>query len=453
VSDGGHGERAGTDRSKGADFRPRIARLTNSIDCQWAIAAVGKAQPTTLKPLPMGTVFSTGQKLNLKTGLAELTFDSGAKVILHGPTNFTLGDGLFADLAVGRLTAKVPHAAAGFTVNTPSGKVVDLGTEFGVKVGDDRAMHVIVYVGEVKVVSESESAAASAGAPERRGVTIHAGDAIVVGPGQPLKHISPQDEHFVRDLAPLGNKVGSESAYVEFMKSLKPVVWLRMEGKESDRVLHDEMGGPDAKLNWDGPGNPFPKGAVGKSLWLRSAPVKDGGAILANYPKAEHDKLTISLWACADDVPGSARNTMACNWNDSADPPGQFYLGLVKHGPKAGLNVLVQSRDGHISGIEGDTNHYPFPFGQWQHVAFVHDRDTLRLYQQGREVKGFPRNHVGLRFPVIIKSLSIGARMNADGDAVSTTTPDRWGGKLDEIAVFNDALSAEEIGKLVSFGP
>jgi len=58
-----------------------------------------------------------------------------------------------------------------------------------------------------------------------------------------------------------------------------------------------------------------------------------------------------------------------------------------------------------------------------------------------------------LRYPANIKALAIGARMNAAGDAISSTNGDRWAGKLDEIAVFNDALSAADIRKLAAFGP
>ncbi len=438
-----------------------VARLTKAIDCNWRLAPRGQNANgrTDFKPvaLAIDTQFAAGQRLDLSAGLAELTFASGAQVILHAPATFTVTDSLGGDLQLGKLVAKVSHdakapTAARFTINTPAGKVVDLGTEFGLKVADDRTMHVIVYVGQVEVESESGTAANSSGGAAQAPVTVKAGEAIVIGPGQPIKHVAPQDERFVRDLAPLEHNAGSEAAYVEFMKQLKPVVWYRMEGKETDRALHDEMAGQDAKLTWDGPGNPFTKGAMGKGLWLRDEPIKDGGAIVSDYPKADHDKLSVCAWVFVDDIPTEHDKTLVCNWDDSREPSGQFYFGLFKRWPKVVLGVVVQPREGKTAQIEEDLDH-AFPVRQWQHVAFVQDGKSLHLYRQGREVPYYTHSCAGVRSPVQIKALAIGARLNAAGDAASAAHSDRWSGKLDEIAVFNDALSAETIRKLAAFGP
>ncbi len=233
--------------------------------------------------LDVGTEFSAVQKLNLTTGLAELTFESGAKVILHAPAQFAVTGAIGGELQLGKLTAKVPHSSPGaksarFTINTPSGKVVDLGTEFGVQVNGDRTMYVIVYVGEVQV----DSAASSSGSRSITPVHVKAGEAIVVTPGHPVKQVAVKEEHFVRDLSAINGRDSGDAAYVELVKRFKPVVWFRMGGKQSERMLHDEMGGPEAKLLWDGPGNPFVKGPVGKSLWLRGEKLKDG-AIVDDY--------------------------------------------------------------------------------------------------------------------------------------------------------------------------
>ncbi len=462
-ANGTHGGNPDNENAASGFAGKGVARLTNAIDCQWQVprsrpqAPGSGPQPTaySLQPLPLGSEFPAGQKLHLTAGLAELTFASGAQVILHAPANFTVTDPLGGELQLGKLVAKAPHdangrGASGFTIATPAGKVVDLGTEFGVNVADDRTMHVIVYVGQVKVESESGTAAnpGAAQAP----VTVKAGEAIVIGPGRPAQRVAPQDERFVRDLEPLAIKGETEATYVEFMKKLKPVVWYRMEGKETDRVLHDEMGGPDAKLTWDGPGNPFSKGAVGKGLWLRDDPVKDGGAIVPDYPKADHDKLSVCAWAYFDGVPIVHDNTIACNWDDSRDPSGQFYFGLINRWPRVALGVIVQPREGKMMRIEEGAGQ-TFPLHQWQHVAFVHDGKSLHLYRQGREIPWYNHACAGVRHPVEIKALAIGAQLNATGGVATSADAARWSGKLDEIAIFNDALSAETIRKLAAFGP
>ncbi len=382
--------------------------------------------------LALGVGFAAGQKLNLTDGLAEITFDSGAKVILHAPAQFAVGEAMGGDLRFGRLTAKVPHSARGFTINTPTAKVVDLGTEFGVKVNDDRTMHVTVFVGDV-VVSEQSGVGGAAPGP----IHVHAGEAIVVGGGRPAKSIDPQGEPFVRDLTPLGDPAKAEAAYVEFMKKLKPAVWFRMEGKETDRVLHDEMGGQDAKLVWEGPGNPFVKSPIGKSLWLRGPQLKEY-AVMPDYPKAEHGKLTVAAWAYADSRPGFAQ--IASNWE------GQFHFGLWGADSSDGgdLGVRIAQPDGQMPFLREGQAH-SFPLYEWQHVAFVADGSTLHLYRQGREVAR--SKYSGLRFPVTTKELAIGAA------GVPAHPYSFWSGKLDEVAVFNDALTPEDIKKLANSAP
>jgi hypothetical protein len=454
------------DRSGGQDATPddignpvvAAARLTSDFDCQWEI--VRPADGTHPKPqvqhvaLPVGTRFPAGKRLALTNGLAELTFSSGAKVILHAPAQFAVAGPLEADLQLGKLTAKVPHSdtgrgAAGFTVATPSGKVVDLGTEFGVNVADDHTMHVVVFVGEVIVNSPSTNVSGTnSGGEQVASVKLKAGQAVSVAPGQSAKVIRAEEEHFVRDLATLGDKTAAEAAYVEFVKKLKPAVWFRMEGKESERVLHDEMGGSDAKLSWDGPGNPFVKGPAGKSLWLRGEVLRDG-AVLADYPKADHNKLTVAAWAYADSHRAWA--TIAKNWGEPGGAYGQFSFELCCIDRDSyDICARISQNDGNLITVREGFDH-PFPLYEWQHVAFVADGANLRLYRQGREVAAV--KYASLKYPAPFKALGIGVRTPDDAKEHNATGGDFWSGKLDEVAVFNNALTPDEIKRLAGATP
>ncbi len=442
-----------------------VARLTNAVDCQWAL----EAQPPSPQPSPIrgegvvelaiGTQLYAGQRLHLTAGLAELTFSSGARVILTAPTQFDLTDALGGDLQLGKLAARVPHdstgrGAIGFAVGTPSGKVVDLGTEFGVKVLADRTTNVVVYVGEVEVNAPGGASASGDSEPHTI-VHVKAGQAVTVGPDKTVKPISADNERFVRDLAPLGSKQESQAAYADFVKRLKPVVWLRMEGNDDDRLLHDDAGAKDAKLFWDGPGNPFVKGRIGKGLWLRGDKLKDC-AILADYPKAEHGKLTVAAWAYAESRSNFA--TIAKNWHHG-EGLGQFHFGLISkfnwndasyHPDGEDLGVEVAQADGTTAAVREGAEH-AFPLGQWQHVAFVADGENVHLYRQGREVA--VAKCIGVKFPVGLKALGIGAKPDEEGAAADIAYPGFWTGKLDEITIFNAALTADEIQKLAAAAP
>jgi hypothetical protein len=133
-----------------------IAWLVNAQDCRWA----GNEQ----KP---GRDMCAGKILRLERGLAEIEFDRGARVIMQGPAGLELISGSSARLCYGTLTARVPSHAKGFTVLSPRGKVVDLGTEFGLSVDDGGTTTVRVFKGEVEAYSMVAETVL------KSGVTVH----------------------------------------------------------------------------------------------------------------------------------------------------------------------------------------------------------------------------------------------------------------------------------------
>jgi hypothetical protein len=114
-----------------------VAWLVNAQNCQWA-------EDTE----PAGAM-RAGNVLRIERGLAEIHFRSGARVVLEGPATLELLSANSARLLRGKMSARVPEPAIGFEVLSPRGKVVDLGTEFGVSVGDDGATDVRVFTGKV----------------------------------------------------------------------------------------------------------------------------------------------------------------------------------------------------------------------------------------------------------------------------------------------------------------
>jgi ferric-dicitrate binding protein FerR (iron transport regulator) len=135
-----------------------VAWLVNAQDCQWA----GNASQ-----MP-GRDMRAGKVLQLRRGLAEVEFDHGARLILQGPAGLELLSSNAVRLIHGTLTARVPPLARGFTVYSPQGKVVDLGTEFGLTVDERGTTAVRVFAGEVV------AAPLAGGEQVASGVTLHA---------------------------------------------------------------------------------------------------------------------------------------------------------------------------------------------------------------------------------------------------------------------------------------
>ena len=97
-----------------------IAVLTDSHDARWADNPSRTGGGASLTAGPM----------TLLQGHAQIMFNNGAVVDLQGPAEFELIGDNRGSLKRGTITAWVPQRAAGFTIDTPNCRVVDLGTEF-----------------------------------------------------------------------------------------------------------------------------------------------------------------------------------------------------------------------------------------------------------------------------------------------------------------------------------
>jgi hypothetical protein len=114
------------------------------------VTVVGDSLWSPIRPLQAGSVARIGHRYQLLKGVAQLQFAGGAQVNLEGPATLHVDGPQRVTLHQGRLLAEIPPAAIGFTVKTPSAEVVDLGTQFGVAIGDDGAAEFHVLKGQVR---------------------------------------------------------------------------------------------------------------------------------------------------------------------------------------------------------------------------------------------------------------------------------------------------------------
>jgi hypothetical protein len=92
--------------------------------------------------------------------------------------------------------------------------------------------------------------------------------------------------------------------------------------------------------------------------------------------------------------------------------------------------------------------------GRWQHVAFVADGALLRLYRNGIEVGSTP--HAGIIADPKQQVMGIGVQLNREGnqpdiqrfDDDDSEISNYWHGRIDEFALFNQALTPDQIRKL-----
>lgn len=86
----------------------------------------------------------------LDRGNAQLRLDNGVELSMRGPVEFDLIGLDHISLITGQVTANVPPQAIGFRIDTPDMEVVDLGTEFALKVDSSGQSRLHVLEGEVE---------------------------------------------------------------------------------------------------------------------------------------------------------------------------------------------------------------------------------------------------------------------------------------------------------------
>ena len=91
------------------------------------------------------------ERLEMKTGSLRFRISSGAVVDVEGSVALKLVDPMRLQLLRGSITTDVGTEAKGFVVDTVSARVLDLGTRFGVSVGDNGSTDILVLQGEVEV--------------------------------------------------------------------------------------------------------------------------------------------------------------------------------------------------------------------------------------------------------------------------------------------------------------
>lgn len=129
---------------------PLLARVSATVAAEWDAETAALLAEN-------GQDLRQGDRLLLHAGIAEVTFDTGARLLLEAPAELRVADANMGELLQGRVVAHVPKSATGYVLYTPGVQVVDLGTEFGVQVTGDGATDVHVFEGVVDILPRAAS--------------------------------------------------------------------------------------------------------------------------------------------------------------------------------------------------------------------------------------------------------------------------------------------------------
>jgi hypothetical protein len=196
----------------------------------------------------------------------------------------------------------------------------------------------------------------------------------------------------------------------------------------------------------------FAEGKIGQAFSL------DGVNSYVKIPQAPElnfaDQITIVFWmkAAADNPMNTFQGLVTSDSYDVEISNGyggrmgvNFAVSATGNPPRPASGLSSIGNYSHISQVNGGGA--PVTPGQWHHIAATYDSTKLQLYVDGRPW-GNPMRETGTIVPMLPKSfVAIGSE---DG---RTTGPECIGnryfkGLIDEVAIFNRALTAAEIQAL-----
>lgn len=395
-----------------------------------------------------GEVITPG-RLCFKSGRLTLAFFSGVSLSVEGPADLDL---LAADRVFcrqGRLRARVPRGAEGFTVLAAGYEVVDLGTEFGLNLEPGGRSRVMVFEGEASV-----SVLGGDGRSVRGALLGGGRRSVEVDPfAGRIQEVPAQPGEFI----PLGQFVPAplelDPGYAAAVRAAQPWGYWRFESLENGLVPNEVPDRPALKaLGGVGLGR-----SPGGNGWAYFRQDHYAQALLMDgewAPPRAHG-YAIELWVQADlPSPGAFGQTalvglIAKDWRKATNHVAYLELAArgrrVPHEPCA-VRFLDRWPAAMTGGIDVFSRRTVVP-AVWHHVVGQKAGETLELYVDGEQVGQSP------------------AKPDADGPDDATTTPCRllvgrlklWSlpppmseirpfeGRLDELAVYDHPLTPDEI--------
>ncbi len=398
------------------------AVLARALDARW-----GGSPPPVGSALPMGV-------LALKSGVIQVEFFSGARVVLEGPAELELVSTNEARCTQGRLRAFVPPYAHGFTVRTPTSTVTDRGTEFGLRVDAREGTEVHVFQGRVDVDSGAQG----------RGVS--AGEALRIDPSGQTRPIAASPEAFVSvsDL----NVRSSEEARSRFARWGDQSEKLRRDPRVA--VYYSFSDAPEwtRELRSQKAGRSPLDGSIIGCRWAegrwngkKSLEFKGPGDRVRFQDAGEYGSITLMTWVRVDALDRPFSGLMLTDgWTS-----GSVHWQITQAGAlRLGIHGEKQWTDYDAPAVFA-----PGRFGRWVHLCTVYDREARQVVHY---VDGLPVRRLPLRFDSRLQIWN--AELGNWGVPVQGTIYEirNLNGRMDEFALFGQALGAAEIAELYAAG-
>ena len=421
------------------------ATLRRAVGLQWPSDAVRHLE---------GDVLPNGL-LAFDAGTVEIDFFCGATLIVEGPAQLDVESDWSVRVTRGRLRASVPPAARGFVVKAADSEIVDLGTEFALEVDSGNA-RVEVIDGEVEL---------RGGAHDGRHLQTGEGESLA---GTPAATDLAQSMSTFSELS-LKRRQADERLFERWKQHSQElrsddrliVYYPIAEGSPGRVVTNAALSGTQFNGLVVGP----VERSVGR-FGVESAGLdfERTGARVRTRIDGEFQAFTFSCWVRIDRLEHRYNALFMGDGFENGEPHWQ-----IRDDGRLMISVMVDDTQKieHFSDLEYrlvikaglHKNYYSEPFwapsmsGQWFHLASVYDPEDRRVRQFAN---GQMICDEEITDELLAKQLRIGPAEVGNWGQPFRKTPEfavrNLNGTIDELAIFNAALSEVEIQSMYEQG-
>jgi ferric-dicitrate binding protein FerR (iron transport regulator) len=363
---------------------------------------------------------------HLHAGTLPLLTAKGVRLVLEAPATFRFESAQKLHLTRGRLTADVPPEGKGFTVVTPSGNAVDLGTRFGVDVPESGDTEVHVFQGLVIANSKHD-----------RQRNLQTGEALAMTRGgNAARDLRPAAfiQHEEQNALSAGLAAGQQGRAREMLQHLRQDPALIALIDFTDPFLQGSFRSVQGR--W--PGSRAPE-------FMRQG---DHVSIDVGGGK-EWPQLTIAMWARLDRL-GDPYQSLLHTDGWSANKPGQVHWMLISdttmrfglYGNKLAQQFIQNPPRSLLHGVPQSLTPLSPAQGRWVHLAAVYNADakTVRFFVNGRL-----DNEMSLE-------VALPARLGPARIGNWDTSDRKLSGRIDEVLILGRCLADGEISNLHDSG-